>query len=176
MSYIVDFENLKWHITNPSELKPSTLDDVKKCEQQIGHQFEQNYLDWITQFGSGIFGGTYVRLYSPDEIAQTHFERIERYQEYYFWEDGAAVLSKEQVLQSICVGDTFSGDELIYVNGEYYILPRDEEIIYAVGKKCIQAIEWQLIHNISNEPDEETGDYGHCDENGAYYFEAGDFQ
>lgn len=171
-SRVVEFSDLKFHIVNPSQLAPATIEQVRACERQTGHSFEQNYIDWITRFGSGIFGGTYVRLFSPDEIARTHFERIERYREYYFWEAGAAVLDKAQVLQSVGVGDTFSGDELIYADGGYYVLPRDEEIIYAVGRECIRALEWQLVHNISNEPDEETGGYGHCDGQGAYYFEA----
>ncbi len=169
------FNHLTLNITNPSELNPVTTDELRACEQKIGHKFEQGYVDFITRFGGGIFGGCYVRLYLPTTIVQNHFETIKRYQEYYFWDNGSDVLNKEQVLQSVCVGDTFSGDELIYVNGGYYILPREEDIIYAVGEKCSQAIEWQLVHNISNDPDEKTGNYGHCDEKGAYYFECCDF-
>lgn len=157
MENIQSFSDLKLHITNVAEIKPCSLNEVRDCEQKISHQFEQEYIDFVTQFGIGIFGGSYVRLYSPKEIASQHKEWLERVNEYYFWTDGADVLNKEQVLQAVAVGDTLSGDEMIYVAGEYYILPRDEEIIYPVGKTCSKAIKWQLENNISSEPDEETG-------------------
>jgi hypothetical protein len=53
-----------------------------------------------------------------------------------FWDQGGDVLTKEQALQSVIVGDTLDGDELIIrpdASERAYVLPRHSEGIYVAG-------------------------------------------
>ena len=52
------------------------------------------------------------------------------------------MLTKERVLQSIVVADTLDGDEIIWFEGRYYVLPREEEKIYDLGATLGEAITW----------------------------------
>ncbi len=55
------------------------------------------------------------------------------------------MLSKEQALQSVIIGDTVDGDELIVHPDNpdrIYVLPRNSEDIYVAGDGLPAAIEW----------------------------------
>ncbi|MDR0195205.1 MAG: SMI1/KNR4 family protein [Myroides sp.] len=128
--------------TNSVELFLPTAEDINNCEQQLGFSFEEDYNTFMRQYGTGILGGTYIRIYSPTRITKGQSEWLERVTQYYFWEDGEDILTKEQVLESICIGDTLDGDEIIFYQNQYYVLPRYEENIYALGATLNDAIEW----------------------------------
>jgi hypothetical protein len=69
----------------------------------------------------------------------------QRIDQYWFWDDGREVLTKERALQSVIIGDTLDGDELIAhpSNPErVYVLPRNSEDIYVAGDGLSAAIEW----------------------------------
>src|SRR5262249_17740167 len=55
------------------------------------------------------------------------------------------VLTKTQALESVIIGDTLDGDELIVHPGNperIYVLPRHSEKIYVAGDGLLAAIEW----------------------------------
>lgn len=82
----------------------------------------------------------------------------QRIDEYWFWDDGRDVLTKEQALQSVIIGDTLDGDELIVHpdNPErVYILPRHSEGIHIAGDGLPTAIEWLCGSGALTEPFEE---------------------
>ncbi|WP_423973237.1 hypothetical protein [Kingella oralis] len=86
--------------------------------------------------------GGYLRVYLPGQIMKEQPEWLERITQYWFWDDGADVLTKEQVLRSVVVADTWDGDEIIWFEGRYYVLPREEENIYDLGATLGEAIAW----------------------------------
>ena len=86
--------------------------------------------------------GGYLRVYLPGQIMKEQPEWLERITQYWFWDDGADVLTKEQVLRSVVVADTWDGDEIIWFEGRYYVLPREEEKIYDLGATLGEAITW----------------------------------
>ncbi|MDM1349202.1 SMI1/KNR4 family protein [Myroides marinus] len=137
--------------TNSVELFLPTTEDINNCEQQLGFTFEEDYNTFMRQYGTGILGGTYIRIYSPTRITKGQSEWLERVTQYYFWEDGEDILTKEQVLESICIGDTLDGDEIIFYQNQYYVLPRYEENIYALGATLNDAIEWLCTAGILTE-------------------------
>ena len=139
------FENVTV-VGGPLVLSPTAEEDA--AEAQLGIRFPTGYREYVTKFGEGVLGGTYVRIYPPRRILSGDNNLTEwrqRVTEYWFWDDGREVLTKERALQSIIIGDTFDGDELIVhpENPErVYVLPRHSENIHIAGDGLRAAIEW----------------------------------
>lgn len=137
--------------TNSTSLILAKLEEILTCENILHFSFEENYKEYVTTYGNGILGGTYIRIYLPMKILSNQNQWLERISEYYFWEEGKDILTKKEVLNSICIGDTFDGDELIYYQNKYYILPRYEEMIYFIGNNLNEVINWLCSSNILTE-------------------------
>jgi hypothetical protein len=126
----------------------STAAEVTLAELQLGIRFPAGYREYITQFGEGILGGSYVRIYPPRRILtgdNNLAEWRQRIEEFWFWDEGQEVLTKSQALQSVIIGDTLDGDELIVHPSEpdrIYVLPRNSENIFVAGLGLPAAIEW----------------------------------
>src|SRR5215813_13021365 len=110
--------------------------EVDAAEAQIGIRFPSGYREYVSRFGEGVLGGTYVRIYPPRRILNGDNnlgEWRQRIDKYWFWDDGTDVLTKAQALESVIIGDTLDGDELIVHPGNperIYVLPRQSEKIY----------------------------------------------
>lgn len=129
-------------------------DEVSEMEVKLGTRFPSGYREYITRLGEGTLGGHYIRIYPPWRIltGDNNFnEWRQRIDEYWFWDEGRKVLSKEKALECVIVGDTVNGDEMIFHPADpdvIYVLPREEETIYKIGsglfKKpgLLTAIEW----------------------------------
>ncbi len=147
------FENVT-AVGGPLVLSPPA--EVDAAEAQLGIRFPSGYREYVTQFGEGVLGGSYVRIYPPRRIlsgANNVAEWRRRIDEYWFW--GGGVLTKEQALESVLIGDTAEGDELIVHpdNPErVYVLPRDSEDIYLAGDGLPAAIEWLCSSGTLTEP------------------------
>lgn len=92
------------YFTGRDTLNLPTSTSIGACEDLLRFKFEQGYVDYITQYGEGILGGTYIRIYLPSKIADSQKDWLNRITEYYFWEEGKHILTKEQVQQAICIG------------------------------------------------------------------------
>ncbi|MET3025185.1 SMI1/KNR4 family protein [Flavobacterium sp. UW10123] len=128
--------------TNKTDLFTADEEDILACEKTLNITFDEDYKEYVQTYGSGILGGTYVRIYLPETIILTLEEWKNRITEYWFWDEGKEVLTKEEVLNSIRIGDTFDGDEIILLNNQYYILPRYSEMIYKAGNTLEETISW----------------------------------
>ncbi|RAJ76749.1 hypothetical protein CLV59_108270 [Chitinophaga dinghuensis] len=137
--------------TQRTDLFPSTTAAVEQLEEVFNIKVDQDYKEYVTRYGCGILGGTYVRVYLPETIEALYPEWKERITQYWFWDEGKAVLTKEQVLESVIMGDTFDGDEIILYNHQYYILPRHEEMIYHTGHTLGGTIDWLCTAGILTE-------------------------
>ena len=122
--------------------------EVDAAEAQLGIRFPAGYREYVTRLGEGVLGGFYIRIYPPRRIltgSNNLTEWRQRIDEYWFWDDGRDVLTKAQALQSVIIGDTLDGDELIVhpSNPErVYVLPRHSEDIHIAGDGLPAAIEW----------------------------------
>lgn len=132
--------------------------EVDAAEAQLGIRFPSGYREYVTQFGEGVLGGSYVRIYPPRRIlsgANNLVEWRRRIDQYWFWNGGRGALTKEQVLEAIIIGDTLDGDELIVhpANPErIYLLPRQSEEIYVAGEGLPAAVEWLCTSGTLTEP------------------------
>ena len=139
------FENVKV-VGGPLALSPAA--EVDGAEAQLGIRFPTGYREYVTRFGEGVLGGSYLRIYPPRRILTGENNLADwrqRIDEYWFWDDGKDVLTKPQALESVIIGDTLDGDELIVhpSNPErVYVLPRNSDGIFVAGEGLPAVIEW----------------------------------
>lgn len=133
---------------------------VEDAERQMGVRFPNGYGEFIARFGEGLLGG-YLRVYPPHQILEGDNNVMEwrrRIDEYWFWDDGRDVLTKEKALECTIVADTVDGDELATHPSEpdrLYVFPRYEETIYVAGDGLFAAIEWLLTSGTLTDPIED---------------------
>ena len=150
----MNFDNYKIipnYNTNKTDLFVAEEEEILACEKTLNIVFDEEYTEYVTTYGSGILGGTYVRIYLPETIILTIAEWKKRITEYWFWDEGKDVLTKEDVLNSVRIGDTYDGDEIILFKNQYFILPRHSEKIYKIGKNLEEAITWLCSSGILTE-------------------------
>ena len=135
---------------------PST-EQVQFVEQALKFSFPFGYLEYITSLGFGAIGSC-VEVYLPQHVQEWLPEWQERINEYWFWDEGADVLCKEDALQCIPFARTVGGDEFLahpHHQGKIYVLPRESEEIYEVGPDLWSMIEWSLTSGVLYEPSNE---------------------
>ncbi|HUE70494.1 MAG TPA: SMI1/KNR4 family protein [Pirellulaceae bacterium] len=143
------------------QLVLSTPAEVDTAEAELGIRFPDGYREFVTRFGEGVLGGCYIRIYPPRRIlsGDNNFaEWRQRIDEYWFWDAGREVLTKEQALNSVIIGDTLDGDELIVHPSNpqrVYVLPRHSEEIYIAGDGLPAAIEWLCNSDTLTDPFDE---------------------
>nr|WP_199002071.1 SMI1/KNR4 family protein [Flavobacterium sp. ASV13] len=150
----MNFDNYKIipnYQTNKTDLFTADAAEILACEKTLNVLFDEDYKEYVSQYGSGILGGTYVRVFLPETIIVTLEEWRKRIAEYWFWDEGKDILTKDEVLSSIRVGDTFDGDGIIVLKNEYYILPRYSEMIYKAGNTLEETITWLCSSGILTE-------------------------
>ena len=131
--------------------------DVDAAERELGVRVPAGYREFITRFGEGLLAG-YVRVYPPYQILEGDNNVTEwrkRIDEYWFWDEGKEILTKQKALECVIIADTMDGDELVAHPSEpnrLYVLPRYEETIYLAGEGLLPAIEWLLTSGILTDP------------------------
>ncbi|NOU05674.1 MAG: SMI1/KNR4 family protein [Hyphomicrobiaceae bacterium] len=134
--------------------RPIPQHAVEEAERQLGVRFPHGYREYIIRFGEGVLGGSFIRIYPPQRIVCDLVEWRARIEEYWFWDQGAAVLAKEQALECIVFADTINGDEIVFhpnAPDEIFVLPRDSGGIFAIGPGVPSAIEWCCSSGILTE-------------------------
>jgi hypothetical protein len=116
----------------------STHQEVDAAEAHLGIRFPTGYREYVTKLGEGPLGGSYIRIYPPHRIfgrtSNNLLQWRQRISEYWFWDLGRDLLSKEEALQSVIIGDTFDGDELIvHPSNPVFVLSRNSDGIYVAG-------------------------------------------
>jgi hypothetical protein len=123
----------------------ATPADVTRAEEQLWIAFPRNYREYVTTLGDGVLGGSFVRVYPPWRILRDLAEWRDRIRKYWFWDKGRKLLPKERALESVIVGDTVGGDELIFHPGRperLFVLPREKETVFEAGSDLLAAVEW----------------------------------
>jgi len=134
---------------------PVSDEAVSGVEETLGATFPPGYREYVTALGEGVLGGTYIRVYPPRRVLEEYGEAQQRWSEYWFWDAGRDVLTKEEALTCIIFGDTLDGDELVFQPqqpGHIFILPRQSGAIYDAGSDLFCAIEWLCGSGILTEP------------------------
>jgi predicted DNA-binding WGR domain protein len=123
----------------------ATDKEVDALEAKLGITMPEGYREYVKTLGEGILGGTFVRVYGPGTIAKEVIPWRKRIKQYWFWDQGSAVLTKQRAVKSVIVGDTLQGDELIFHPEEpdrLLVLPRHKEKIFVAGSTLLEAVEW----------------------------------
>jgi predicted DNA-binding WGR domain protein len=123
----------------------ATDKEVDALEEKLGITMPQGYREYVKTLGEGILGGTFVRVYGPGTIAKELVPWRKRIKQYWFWDQGSAVLTKQRAVESVIVGDTLQGDELIFHAEEpdrLLVLPRHKDKIFVAGSTLLEAVEW----------------------------------
>jgi hypothetical protein len=123
----------------------SSYEDVSSAERTLGTAFPVGYREYITSFGEGVLGGTYIRIYPPIRIVEEVPEWRARIHEFWFWDAAWTRLTKEKAQQGTIIGDTVDGDELVTHPkdpNKIFVLPRHHERVFVAGKGLPAAIEW----------------------------------
>lgn len=92
----------------------ATPADVDGLESRLWIAFPEGYRDYVTRLGEGILGGSFIRIYPPWRIENEIAEWRRRINKYWFWDEGRHVLPKECALECVIIGDTRSGDEIVF--------------------------------------------------------------
>ena len=144
-------------LAEPQAPDKPTQAEVAAAESQLGVCFPDGYREFVCGHGEGILAG-YIRIYPPRRIL-TGVNNVDEWRrrvaEYWFWDEGRDVLTKQQVLKSTIIGDTVDGDEIISCPDQasrIYVLPRHSGRIYLAGKDLPSAIEWVCSSGVLVEP------------------------
>lgn len=121
--------------------KPAQVDAL---EAQLWVNFPAGYREYVTTLGEGALGGSFVRVYPPWRVEKDLPEWRRRVGKYWFWDRGRKLLPKDRGVECVVVGDTVNGDELVFhpTRPGLFVLPRDEEKVYAVGPDLLAAADW----------------------------------
>jgi hypothetical protein len=128
--------------THSYDLFLASVEEIKSAEDDLKIVFESDYKHHVMTYGNGILGGSFIHIYLPSQILTDIDAWKSRINEYWRLDNGKEVLTKAQVLKSVIVGDTLEGDEIIYFNDSYFILPKNFETIYKIGNTLTESIEW----------------------------------
>jgi predicted DNA-binding WGR domain protein len=123
----------------------ATDKEVDALEKKLGVSLPQGYRDYMKKLGEGVLGGTFVRVYGPRTIAKGLDSWRKRIKQYWFWDQGSAVMTKKRAVESVIIADTLQGDELLFHPEEpdrLLVLPRYKEKIFVAGSTLLEAVEW----------------------------------
>lgn len=136
----------------------ATPEQLHRAEQHLGLTLPSGYHQYVTHLGAGVLGGTYVRIYVPEEILSGENSVTawrQRINEYWFWGPGQTGLGKSQVIAGVVIGDTLDGDELFVLAshpGAIFVLPRHSEEILLAGNDFWSALDWICGSGVLTEP------------------------
>ena len=119
--------------------------DVDRLESEYWVIFPDGYREYVTRLGEGVLGGHWVRIYPPWRISRELDEWRDRIRRHWFWDKGRKLLPKPRALESIILGDTVGGDELVFHPGRrdrLFVLPRDSETVIDAGRDLLTAVDW----------------------------------
>lgn len=119
--------------------------DVDIAQSVLGIRFPLGYREYVTTLGSG-FMSDLVRIYLPNFILDTLSEWRGQIVENWYWgEDSNSALKRSKAAESVILGVTSSGDQLVIhpsAPDRILVLPYDYEEVFFAGNDLFSAIDW----------------------------------
>jgi hypothetical protein len=84
-------------------------------------------------------------MYLPRKIQSGLADWRKRIADFWLWDDPDTAISKELAIECIVIGDTTTGDELLFhpkSPDKLYVLPRKSYSAFYVGRDLYEAVEW----------------------------------
>lgn len=107
--------------------RPVSKSDVLSAEESLGCKFPRDYCHFIQKYGAGYFRQLPVRVFSPDQILASTPADQQRLRDYWFWDDSASVLTRQEGVSSIACFDTDIGHDIRF-------LPRDASALFVLSR------------------------------------------
>jgi hypothetical protein len=92
-----------------------------------------------------------IRIYSPNDILDQFQDCRDRWDGCFHWGDRKSKLKDGELQECYPIADNIQGDEFIYKTKSkkgIYVLPRDDDIVYFVGKDLSNFIDFTLSSGI----------------------------
>lgn len=149
------FENVKvidpyvekgW--TPEVKLTLASDEDVDFAETIMKVVFPDGYKEYVTTLGHGEYCN-FIRIDMPKDILFGYKKYRTFLDEYWFWEIGEHILSKEKAIECVKIGDTDHGDVIIFHpsnSNELFILPHEDDMLYSIGRNLYEAIDWLCVY------------------------------
>jgi hypothetical protein len=138
-----------------THIQPIPLSEVERVEHLLGVQLPEGYIAFITRFGVGRYCDLF-RIYAPNQILEEYtkhrdFWKVWYYtdtegKQHWFFEGSEALLNESQLQESIIVGDSVDGDELVFYPAQpdrIYVLPRHSDRISWVKADFSDLHHWE---------------------------------
>jgi hypothetical protein len=137
-------------ITIRGTLAVPTEGELDDAERALGTRMPLGYREFMLTCGEGVLGGAYIRVYPPWRIRRELTAWRRRITEYWLW-DG---LPQQRGVESVVVGDTLDGDELIFHPSNpdaIWVLPHDSDQASQIGAGIWEALEWLCSSGVLTE-------------------------
>ena len=133
------------------KLTLASSDEVDALQSELGVVFPEGYREFVTALGLGDYCN-FIRIYMPSKLLSDYEKHQKSLEEYWFWDLGKDVFSKERATESIKIGETDHGDVIVFHPEnprELFVLPRSDDMLYRIGSNLYEAIDWLCIarHN-----------------------------
>ena len=118
--------------------------EVDALESELWITFPKGYREYVTQLGQGSLS-SFVRVYPPWQIAKELTEWRRRIEKHWFWDAGRKLLPKPRAIECVIVGDTFSGDELVFHPCRpeaLFVLSSESGRVFDAGPDLLTAVDW----------------------------------
>src|SRR5262245_7699770 len=105
-------------------IQPIAQSEVEQLETHFGTPMPIGYKEFVTRFGLGTYCDIF-RIYPPNQSLKVYIERREWWKGWYypdtrdgsrhwFFEGSEEILSDAQLRESIIIGDSYDGDNLVF--------------------------------------------------------------
>jgi hypothetical protein len=118
--------------------------EIELLERHFGMPIPKGYREFMTQLGLGEYCD-FVRVYPPLRILTEYEAARQRWQEDFCWHGGAHVLPREEVIQSVLIGDTIDGDQIITsprIPAQLFVLSRHDDKICWMDEGLFEPLIW----------------------------------
>lgn len=119
-------------------IQPVSLNEINQIEESLGVRLPTGYREFITTFGEGIYCDLFC-IFPPQKILNEYEGRRRTWREYaqlFFYQDREQPLEEAKLYDSIILGETIDGDQMVYYPLEpdrLYMLPRHSDVITMVS-------------------------------------------
>jgi hypothetical protein len=119
--------------------------EIDLLEKHFHMPVPDGYREFMTTLGVGLYCD-FVRVYPPLRILMQCEELRHLWSENFSWIAGERVLSRDEVVQSVIVGDTIDGDQIIgcpKYPGRVFVLSRHDDTICVMDEGLFEPLLWR---------------------------------
>jgi hypothetical protein len=128
-------------------------EEVEAVAARLRVRFPDGYAEYMTELGEGTLSND-IRLWPPRQV-EANLAEFRRLLADVFQYRDAGPLTPERVRESIILGDTITGDWLLFHPerpDDLFVLPRHDDQVYQIGPGLEAAIDWLCDSGVLQRP------------------------